>query len=198
MSDEFYAPPTTDVEAPDPDLDLFYVVSPTKFLVLSVATTGLYFVYWMYRNWRTVKQRTQESMWPVMRGVFYVFFTHSLLTDVDMAIRDKDRNYDWHPSTIATLFVVVVIVGAILGRLAEYEIGSPATDVLQLLLIPVSAWILLPAQRAINTACSDPAGSSNASLTLGNWVWIVLGSLLWLLVLVGLYVLYVQPELLAP
>ena len=198
MSDEFYAPPETDVEAPDADLDLYYVVSPRKFFLLSIFTAQLYFIYWMYRNWRNVKERNGEQMWPAMRGLFYIFFVHALLTDVDMAMRDKDRNYEWHPTTIATLFLAVIIAGYILGRLAYYEIGSPTTDLLQLLLMPIATLILLPAQRAINAVCDDPAGNSNGSLTVGNWVWIVLGTLYWLLVLLGLYVLYVNPEMLGP
>lgn len=197
MSDEFYAPPATDIEAPDTDLDPYYVVSPRKFFLLSMFTVHLYFIYWMYRNWRLVKERTGESMWPVMRGLFYIFFVHSLLTDVDMAMRDKDRNYNWHPTTTATLFLLLVIIGFVLSRLAYNEIGSPTTDVLQLLLMPIAPLILLPAQRAINTVCDDPTGSSNSSMTLGNWVWIVLGTLYWSLILIGLYVLYVDPERLA-
>ena len=34
-------------------------------------------------------------------------------------------------------------------------------------------------------ACGDPAGESNSRLTGANWVWLILGGFLWILVIIG-------------
>jgi hypothetical protein len=53
------------------------------------------------------------------------------------------------------------------------------------LMLPVIGTVLFMAQRAINAACDDPTGSSNSKLTWANWIWIVLGSIMLILILIG-------------
>jgi len=197
MSETIYAPPEADVAVTATDGPDFYVVAPRKFYLLSILTLNAYFVYWFYRNWHLIKRRTGESVWPPMRGIFYIFFAHSLFTDVEEKIKTLGQSFIWRPSYIATWVVVLAIGGNVLDRLAARSIGSPATDLFALALVPLAPAILLNAQRAINFACEDPAGSTNESLTLANWVWVVLGGLLWLFILFGLYASLFDPELLA-
>jgi len=90
----------------------------------------------------------------------------------------------------------VTILQNVLDRLAARSIGSPSTDIISTALVFAVPWLLLKAQRAINFACDDPNGDGNSSLTLANWIWMVLGGLLWLLALFGLYVIFFAPELL--
>ena len=61
--------------------------------------------------------------------------------------------------------------------------------------MPVLAWLALPAQKAANAASGDSTGSSNATFTGANWVWMILGGLIWALSLFGLYFIITQPEL---
>ena len=71
------------------------------------------------------------------------------------------------------------------------------TDILNVVLYTVTPLLLFAAQRAINLVSGDPEGSTNQGLSVVNWVWIVLGILLWLLLLFGLYAVLFAPELLA-
>ena len=66
------------------------------------------------------------------------------------------------------------------------EIGSPVTDFLGLLLLVSAGWALYKGQGAINTACNDPEGRTNSTITVANIVWIILGALFWGLVLIGI------------
>ncbi len=196
MTDNLYAPPEADVDVPvDAETD-YYVVSPGKFFLLSFVTMNLYLVYWFYRNWRLVKLRTGESMWPPMRGIFYIFFTHSLFSRVNERIESNGKSFDWQPATIATLVVLLTILANVLDRLAARSIGSPTTDLISIALVPVLPLLMLKAQRAINLASDDPDAKTNSSLTVFNWIWIVLGGLAWLLVLFGVYAILFYPELL--
>lgn len=198
MSDTIYAPPEAEIEvdAADSDQPDYYVVAPTKFLLLAILTLNAYVIYWFYRNWRAIKVRTRADMWPPMRGLFYIFFTHSLFANVNEYLTAKGKSFDWQPSGLATLVVTVTILQNVLDRLAARSIGSPSTDIISTALVFAVPWLLLKAQRAINFACDDPNGDGNSSLTLANWIWMVLGGLLWLLALFGLYVIFFAPELL--
>lgn len=96
---------------------------------------------------------------------------------------------------LATIVVILSIVTNISDRLSSSNIGSPLTDFIGIALVPIIPAIMLTAQRAVNMACGDEEGVSNSSLTLANWVWMVIGGLLWLLVIAGLYLIIAEPEL---
>jgi hypothetical protein len=194
MSDSIYAPPEAEVVTVDNDSPPYYVVGTTKFFLLSTMTFSMYFVYWFYRNWRTVSRRTGEAMWPVMRGVFLIFFTHSLFTDVDEFIKSKGKTFDWAPRLIATIFVILVIFSNITGQLSSNELIPEMVDVFTIALIPVLPLVIMPAQRAINFASDDPNGEGNSKLTVYNWLWLILGGLFWAATLLGLYAILFIPE----
>lgn len=187
MSESIYAPPEADVTAPAEEAQpRYYVVSQTKFLLLSILTLGWYFHYWIYRNWYQVKMADSEDSWPIARGIFYIFFTHSLFADVDARLRDKDPDYSWSPNLIATTFVLLTIVGRIVDRSLPPELMTNEVILASASLLLVLPALLVPAQKAINAACDDPTGSSNSKLTAANYIWLLLGSLVWLFVLLGL------------
>ena len=71
--------------------------------------------------------------------------------------------------------------------MSEKEIGSPVTDILSLAVTPFIGLSLAKGQAVANVAAGDALGESNSTLTAANWVWIVLGVLLWILSLIGIY-----------
>lgn len=195
MSEILYAPPEAEVAVTASDDPDFYVVAPRKFYLLTILTLNLYVIYWFYRNWRLIKLRTGEDIWPPVRGFFFIFFTHALFTDIDIKLKSLKKEFAWSPATTATLVVVLTITSNIMDRLSARNIGSPETDFISTLLVPVVALVLVKAQHAINVACNDPSGSTNSSLTLANWIWMIIGALVWMLLLFGLYLTVVSPEL---
>ncbi len=197
MNESIYAPPQADIEVREFADGEYYVVAPGKFLALTILTMGLYLVYWFYRQWRTVKDRDQSNIWPVPRGLFYIFFTHSLYADINERLRNSGTSFQWSPGTSATLVVIVAILSNILSRLSGENIGPPITDVLSIAIVPALAYLALPAQKAANAASGDADGSGNANFTGANWVWMILGGLVWALSLFGLYFIITQPELFA-
>lgn len=195
MSDSIYAPPEADVTAPSGDQPRYYIVAPHKFILLSILTLTLYFVYWFYKNWRLIKEDDNVNIWPPVRAFFYIFFTHSLFTDVQESFKKQERTWDWQPGLLATLFVILTIVGNIIDRFVPYDTYPILSTVLPLTSTVIVTFLLLPAQKAINAVCGDDEGSSNAKLTAANWAWMVLGGIFWLLILIGTYAMVMDPSL---
>lgn len=195
MSDSIYAPPEADVTAPAGDEPRYYIVAPLKFILLSVLTFTLYFVYWFYKNWQRIKIDDNDDIWPPARAFFYIFFTHSLFTDVQERFKTQGRKWDWQPGLLATLFIIVTLVGNIIDRFIPYETYPLMSSLLPLGSTLLATFLLLPAQKAINAVCGDDAGSSNSKLTVANWAWMVLGGIFWLLILIGTYAMIVDPTL---
>lgn len=197
MSDLFYAPPEAEVEVQAVDEPAFYVVAPRKFFLLAVLTLNLYFIYWFYRSWRAVKEQSGESIWPPVRGLLYIFFTHSLFARIDDKIKSDGKQFDWSPSGTATIVVVITIVRQVLDRVSiDQGIGVAITVTLIAMgLIFALPVVMLKAQNAANLASNDEIGSGNSALTVGNWVWMIIGGLVWLFAMFGLYMMMTTPEL---
>jgi hypothetical protein len=187
MESDIYKPPESDLGEEFAAPRDFYVVSPRKFLLLFIATLGLYKLYWFYKQWSLYKQSTHSDLWPIPRALFSIFFTHSLFEKIDTALKGKSIPYTWQPSTLATLYVILVIFENICDRLAFRDVGSPVTDLLSLAVLPFIAWVAYKAQLATNVASGDPEGESNSQLTVANFIWMFIGALLWIIILFGLY-----------
>lgn len=167
----------------------FYIVSTTKFTVLFLLTFGLYIIYWFYRNWKLYKAKNELDIWPVPRAIFNIFFAHSLFNNIDIKLKNLNTNYSWNAGTVATGYVFLSILSNICDRLSAKEIGSPYTDILSILVLPLLLLVLLKAQNAINISSADPEGKSNANFTAANYTWIFLGACIWMLVAAGVLIM---------
>lgn len=190
MENNIYAAPVADLETPVSIKTQahFYVVSIKKFSVLFIATMGIYLVYWFYKNWSNYKKATNDSIWPVARAIFSIFFVHSLFEQVSYRKEKQDRDTEWDYKAGATMIVVLMIVQRLLDRFSMKEIGSPFTDIGSIL----AAFLMMPffikAQRMINLSEGDPHGEANKHFTAANIIWIILGVIFWTLALVGMFV----------
>lgn len=188
-----YAPPASEIRAESPTDALqahtFYVVSIPKFCVLYVATFGVYGLYWFYMHWQRYRRGhgQHESIWPVPRAFFSIFFTHALVARIETVLGPGRRDVRWSPGLLATTYVVFEIASNILGRLDGRGIGSPMTGILAIAAIAPITLALLQIQSAANHACGDPDGSSNRRVTWANLCWIALGVMFWALVVMGLF-----------
>ncbi len=189
MNDNIYSPPAANLDLDPAALEAlgqkkFYVVAPLKYFVLYFFTLGAYEYYWFYKNWSLFKARTNENIWPVMRAIFPVFFAHALFERVDSYLHNEGAEYSWTPSTTATTFVILQIAGNVLNRLS-IKTDNTWIDVLSIVIIVPLVLPMYNAQKAINAACDDPEGKSNAKLGAGNYAWMFVGVIFWVLAIAG-------------
>lgn len=198
MLDNVYAPPKADLSKParsDPAAatPTFYVVSLRKFAVLYIMTLSMYQGFWTFKQWNNYKQQCRlegapdASIWPLPRAIFPIFFMHSLFYAVAEHAEAKARALEWKVDYHASWLVLMLIATTISDRLADFEIGLPYTFILALLLMVATFFGYRKAQARINIGCGDPEGASNSRFTWANYLWIVGGGIVWLLIIVGLF-----------
>ena len=95
---------------------------------------------------------------------------------------------------MATFYVVITLFERVADKFVAQPLGDTASTLLTLISIPVTAWIFYQAQLKINIVCDAVGGEDNANFTPANIVWIVLGSLLWLVFFASIAVMQ-SPEL---
>ncbi|MEM6638349.1 MAG: hypothetical protein AAF610_00465 [Pseudomonadota bacterium] len=171
----------------------YYVVSKRKYYALSILTFGLYYVFWFYKNYSLIRARTGESLWPAARGLFSVFFAHNLCNRVNADLEESQYSFNWNPAYTATLYVLVSILANVVSRIESGGDDLGLTDVIVFVLIPVLAVGFFPAQKAINIVSGDSHGLSNNNFSGLNLFFIVVFSLAWALVLLGMLLLVTLP-----
>ncbi len=94
MSEEdIYTAPKSDLgnELTDGSKCEFFPTSQRKLVVLFIVTFGAYPVYWFYKNWALYKKNAEKKIMPLLRAIFYIFFTHSLFRIVEVIVSMTKR-----------------------------------------------------------------------------------------------------------
>ncbi|WP_193163043.1 hypothetical protein [Microbulbifer hainanensis] len=191
MEANIYQPPAAELQSESTTTAReFYVVSKTKFLVLMIATFGIYEIYWFYKNWSLYKRANNEDMWPVPRAIFAIFFAHSLFRLMDSRVREAEKNISWNPEWMGAVYVLATLVSTIADRISTKMPEYSVLDVVSLGLLPLITWVLYRAQSVANLVCGDPEGKSNAQFTAANYAWTVIGVAVWALMGLVLYEAY--------
>lgn len=185
MNSNYYAPPSANVDCAEPQSCAFYVVSKRKFLILNIATSGWYFTYWLYRNWKLYRNATGEKVLPLFRTILGVFFVYSLFMKIDRRMRVSGRNYRWHPRSLALGYILSVCASVAQVWIPQVRVSF----LLSCLFLFFYTFFLLRVQGAINFLENDAGGLSNSTLTFANGVWIALGLGVWSLALYSVYLL---------
>jgi hypothetical protein len=157
------------------DAPVFFPVSVTKFVVLSICTLGLYEVYWLYKNWSLVKSRENSNIMPVMRAVFGLFFCHSLLRKIN----DQAGASGVSPIAAGGLATGWIILNILWRAPEPYS------------LISMFAFLfLIPAQQAINAINSKlaPGHDNNSKFSGWNIAAVIIGGTIFVLSIVGTFV----------
>ena len=178
MEENVYAPPkavVADVSLIKNNVDIhFFAVSPVKLAVLSICTLGLYEVYWFYKQWVLIKERSEPHIIPWGRALFGVIWCYSCLD----FIRKDERNLGVEPVLAAGPLATGWIALSLTWRLPEpyFLIGF---------LAPL---LLVPAQRHVNriNALVAPDHDKNTRFSGWNWLTVVAGGIFVGLIMLGL------------
>lgn len=96
---------------------LFLHIPVGRLILMSIVSFSAYEMYWIYKNWRYVKERDKLNIRPFWRGWFGIFNCHSLLRRI---YEDKEARSvevpSFSPSALATGWVVLIIISNLISR----------------------------------------------------------------------------------
>ncbi len=171
---------TTATDAPPVTKPMFLYIPTGRLIVLSIVSLSLYEAYWIYKNWRYIKERDNLDIRPFWRGVFGVFFCHSLLRRIHEDTEARTIQVPtFSPGSLATGWVVLIFLANILSR------APGLTLTIMSAFIP-SFLCLAPVQKYVNevTKKRNP-NEPYYGWSAGHVVCLVWGIIIWGLVLVG-------------
>ncbi|MEI7949826.1 MAG: hypothetical protein WCI66_06235 [Gammaproteobacteria bacterium] len=155
---------------------VFFPVSLTKLVVLSICTYGCYEIYWFYQNWYLVKRREKSNIMPVARSLFSYFYCYPLFSRVTEYAAKTTSHM---PPPPAGILAAGWIVTTLLWKLpSPYWLVSFA-----------AVLFMLPIQICINSINEKlaPEHDRNQRFSAWNIAAVVVGGLVLILALIGTF-----------
>lgn len=152
---------------------VFFPVSLLKLTLMSLATLGLYEIYWFYKNWKCVQENFGQKVNAPVRAFFYPLMSYSLFR----RIRDHAAGAQLEAKLQAGLLAIAVFITAVLYRLPD-----PWWLVSLLAFLP-----LLPVQSVVNQINARLAPGADANRRFSGWniAGLITGGVFCVLAIVG-------------
>lgn len=161
--------------APSQNDPVYFPVSATKLIVLSLCSFGMYELYWFYKNWKLEMARTGEKLSPFWRTFFAPLFAYSLFKRIKEFGDGSSPPVEYSPGLLAVAFVALNV---------SWRLPAPFWLVATLAFLP-----LLPVRAAVAAINLQhaPQSDTNGEFSGGNILLVVVGGLLLLLAVVGTF-----------
>jgi hypothetical protein len=151
----------------------FFPVATHKFVVLSLCTFGIYDLYWSYKNWERIRERTGEKISPFWRAFWAPFWGFNLFGRIRDYARAESVDVAWSPGLLGTIYLILCILWRLPDPWWLLSLGS---------FLPLAA--VVRTTQDVNSrvrASEDP----NTSYSGANIAIIVVGGLMLILALIG-------------
>ena len=154
---------------------VFFPVSLPKLALMSLATLGLYEIYWFYKNWKCMQENFGHKLNAPIRA-FFPLISYPLFRQ----IRDHAASAQLESKLSAGPLALTVFLIAVLYRLPD-----PWWLVSLLGFLP-----LLPVQSAVNeiNAKFAPDADHNGRFSGWNIVGMIAGGIVLALAIIGMFV----------
>lgn len=157
---------------------LFLYIPVSRLIILSILSCGTYEAYWIYKNWRYLKDRDNLKIHPFWRGIFGLFFCHSLLKTIHGDTKCREiQEPEFSPGGLATGWVILMILANLISR-------APGAIASIIGFIMPSYLCFVPVQRYINSI--NKQQNPNAPYygwSAGHVVCLLFGLAIWVLTL---------------
>jgi hypothetical protein len=189
VSDVFYTPPAASLTDSSKKGAPFFIVSPNKLTIMLIVTSGLYGIYWCFKNWSLYKAYSGRSIWPPARTLFALFYLPSLFYKVDGLLKAEGKGAMpyWAASGAGMILLAFVpqaigfVTGFIQALRGETFTGFGVITVLMISIVPLSlqCLILRRVQTFMNQLNDDLDARQNSGFTVWDRVWMFIGVIYW-------------------
>ncbi|AWH52548.1 hypothetical protein C1924_04865 [Stenotrophomonas sp. ESTM1D_MKCIP4_1] len=116
--------PVAPISFAAPTAAVYYSPSTMKIAALSMATMGLYPVYWFWQNWRAIKRETGGTQWPWARALFSPLWSFICFSDLRDVAQSRRRQLAFAPGLLGALFFLLNLAGRLPNGAALIAIFS--------------------------------------------------------------------------
>jgi len=137
---------------------LYFTPKTSKLIIMSILTFGIYEAYWFYKNWKVIKENTNENMMPFFRAFFFVIWAYLFFDTVKReAIKNQIKT-----NISSGLYAFIYFVLIAISSLADYYLFISLLSVL--ILVPINNLLFENNKNASNTY------KEKEKFTIWNWI----------------------------
>ena len=85
----------------------YFTIPTTEFLIFNLLTLGLYSWYWLYRNWKAIKQVEQSNISAFWRSTFSILFCHQLFERVEKSLEKHASEKEFSASHLSCWYILL-------------------------------------------------------------------------------------------
>ena len=152
------------------------LLSTNKFIFLCIISFGLYEIWWIYKTWKFFNDKDELDINPALRSIFSIFFLGGLFK--------KINNYSIQNGNPLTFSSTLNYIGYFVLNIFTQYLPDPYW-----LFSFFTILFLIPAFNSLNYGLKrDPAFKykEESNYSTRQVVLVTLGSIFWILVLLGL------------
>jgi hypothetical protein len=86
------------------------IISLKKFIILCIASFGLYQIWWMFKAWRFFQTKEQIKIMPAARAIFSLFFFYSLFERIRQYAKKTRYSKDFSPLGMFVGYLVATMI----------------------------------------------------------------------------------------
>ena len=157
----------------------YLYISLFQFSIMNILTLNFYSCYWLYMNWKYVKERDKLDISPLGRTIFLPFYCYSLFKQIhDDRELNKVQKAEFNTAVLAIFFIVLGVTPDILSVLKKIPGAWPNVTLIELCMdIPLFLFAL-PVQSYINQVNESLQPKPDyQGWTWGQTVFLILGLL---------------------
>ena len=153
----------------------FFTTSTLKLTLMSICTLGFYELYWFYKNWALIEERTGQNIMPFWRAFFAPFWAYSCFKHIKTSAGENNIQESLSIGFLAVVYFILHVSWKLPDPLWLITFFTFAT------IIPANSVALNVNNKLINDF------KNNDEFSGWNWVGLVLGGLMLLLGLIGTF-----------
>ncbi|TDG35221.1 hypothetical protein EZJ43_14065 [Pedobacter changchengzhani] len=88
-----------------------YLISTTKFVILSILTLGLYEFWWVYKAWRFFQEKENSGINAPLRTILSIVFLMSLFSKINSYALDKGNPKKFYAGVVFVNYLLVSLSG---------------------------------------------------------------------------------------
>ncbi len=174
------------------------LISPTKIVVLSIISFGIYPFYWFYLTWKHYRDHTKSEAYPVWHAfavnvpIYGLFRTHAHVRSYKELMEKARIATSLSPGLSVVLIAFVNVLGWLSGGISwNTEISmelAVVSTALTLLAIGASIGLVLQIQDNLNKYWQSTSGGKavKSHITVGEVIVCLLGIIAWIFTIVSL------------
>jgi hypothetical protein len=157
------------------DKAYFFTTSTLKLTLMSICTFGIYEMYWFYKNWALIKERTGQNIMPFWRAFFTPLWAYSCFKHIKSSAEENKIQESLSIGLLAIIYFILLVSCRLPDPFRLVSFFSVAV------LIPANSVALRVNKRLVTDF------ANNERFSGWNWVGLVLGGALFALGLLSTF-----------